>query len=107
MKVTQMPLNAANLVANGGNIAYGVDVIIGLTLREFAHLSFAKMIRSLFRAIKTTPNSAYSGFAPRRWETALLCNVVSHGPGASLESAMLIKRWLIRLHCCIVSKQKN
>ena len=32
MKVTQMPpVHAANVVANSGNIAYGVDVIVYIT----------------------------------------------------------------------------
>ena len=34
-------------------------------------------------------NRADSRFAPSQWETALLCNGVSHWLGASLESALL------------------
>ena len=33
---------------------------------------------------------AASRFAPSQWETALLCNTVSHWPGASLEWALLL-----------------
>ena len=32
---------------------------------------------------------AYSMFAPSQWETALLCNNVSHWLGTSLESALV------------------
>ena len=36
MKVTQMPpVHAANLVANSGNTAYGVDVILNINLTAF------------------------------------------------------------------------
>ena len=42
MKVTQMPpVHAANLVANSGNIAYGVDVII---LTSFSCISTSLFI---------------------------------------------------------------
>ena len=34
-------------------------------------------------------NRADSRFAPSQWETALLCNDVSHWLGASLESALI------------------
>ena len=32
---------------------------------------------------------ADSGFAPSQWETALLCNAISHWLGASLQSALM------------------
>ena len=36
----------------------------------------------------------FSRFAVSQWETALLCNVISHWSGANLESAlMLIRKW--------------
>ena len=35
-----------------------------------------------------TVNRADSRFAPSQWETALLCNAISHWLGASLESAL-------------------
>ena len=38
---------------------------------------------------------AYSRFAPSQWETALLCNDVSHWLGASLESALYLGERLI------------
>ena len=43
-----------------------------------------------------------SSFASSQWETALLCNNVSHWPGASLESALwyVVYNWTI----CHVSK---
>ena len=39
---------------------------------------------------------ADSRFAPRQWETALLCNDVSHWLGASLKSALMfiLRYWL-------------
>ena len=37
----------------------------------------------------TVLGKAYSWFAPSQWETALLCNDVSHWLDASLESALL------------------
>ena len=36
---------------------------------------------------------ADSRLAPSQWETALLCNDVSHWLGSSLESALLISAW--------------
>ena len=36
-------------------------------------------------------SKADSRFAPSQWETALLCNNISHWLGASLESALYIK----------------
>ena len=43
-------------------------------------------------------NRADSRFAPSQWETALICNDVSHWLGSSLESTMsntLSKKWMI------------
>ena len=36
---------------------------------------------------------ADSRFAPSQWETALLCNDVSHWLGAKLESALILTKW--------------
>ena len=33
-------------------------------------------------------NSAYSRFVPNQWETALLCNDVSHWLGTNLETTL-------------------
>ena len=38
-------------------------------------------------------NRADFRFAPSQWETALLCNDVSHWLGASLESALITSMW--------------
>ena len=38
---------------------------------------------------------AYSRFAPSQWETALLCNDVSHWLGASLESVCCPVPWVV------------
>ena len=40
---------------------------------------------------------ADSRFAPSQWETALLCNDVSHWLGANLESALIV--WFLRTNC--------
>ena len=40
---------------------------------------------------------AVSRFAPSQWETALLCNDVSHWLGANLESALM--KYVDRRHC--------
>ena len=44
--------------------------------------------------IKTTFPRAESRFAPSQWETALLCNDVSHWLGSNLESALFPFQWL-------------
>ena len=44
---------------------------------------------------------ADSRFAPSHWETALLCNDVSHWLGASLESATVRYRRLAMIRCFI------
>ena len=59
--------------------------------------------RILFKFLK--PEDPYmcradSRFAPSQWETALLCNDVSHWLGASLESAMYVSvNWIIIAPC--------
>ena len=42
----------------------------------------------LQNSIQFVHNRADSRFAPRQWETALLCNDISHWLGANLESAL-------------------
>ena len=56
----------------------------------------------------TEPHRTDSRFAPSQWETALLCNDVSHWLGASVESALphdiKIQRWEISTlqdHCIL------
>ena len=44
---------------------------------------------------------ADSRFAPSQWETALLCNDISHWLGTNLESALLAIWWAY--HICILS----
>ena len=46
---------------------------------------------------------ADSKFAPSQWETALLCNDVSHWLGASLESRFTPSQWEMALLCNDVS----
>ena len=54
-----------------------------------------KMYLNDFNTLRLNdPYRADSRFAPSQWETALLCNDVSHWLGASLESALSIyKHW--------------
>ena len=54
-----------------------------------------------------------SRFAPSQWETALLCNNVSHWMGTSLESALITEQWQMcscwttyLLQRCQVGKKK-
>ena len=50
-----------------------------------------------------------SRFAPSEWETALLCNDVSHRLGASLESALsgkwdMASNTLFAMHLCVINR---
>ena len=63
--------------------------IHGLMLPQFWHNGWDVWIRADFRFVRS------------QWETALLCNVVSHWLGASLESALWIIFYIPWLHTSI------
>ena len=88
------------------------QLLNGITLAKWLFINSSISLNTLWRWIKLDPqgleHSEYntvSGrhlqlcrfciraeyrFAPNQWETALLCNDVSHWPGTSLESALCI-----------------
>ena len=66
-----------------------VPVVLAPTQAQRYHtLALHSAVFSLFMYNGAYLPRADSRFAPRQWETALLCNDVSHWLGASLESAL-------------------
>ena len=82
MKVTQMPpVHAADLVANRGNTAYGVDVIA---------IHIIHMYRKIEHSVVLWYCRDQSIYAPSQWETSLQCNNVSHWLGAELDWSLIL-----------------
>ena len=71
---------------------WGHHVTVGLHHRGMHGCSCVDDINTMWPSACAMQCRADSRFAPSQWETALLCNAVSHWLGASLESALT-------LHC--------
>ena len=65
-----------------------LERVIVLVYSKYFNSNSANEARKLFF---TQSLRVDSRFAPSQWETALLCNDVSHWLGASLESALVLK----------------
>ena len=80
---------------NDCNIRYSRAVTFVIPEHRLKHASFVGLSALPSGFVGCQPGtpwryySADSGFAPSHWETALLCNDVSHWLGASLESFLL------------------
>ena len=71
---------------------------------SYQHTQWGSLFISTQRSLNTQGCRGYetsnSRFAPSQWETALLCNDVSHWLGASLESAMF-QNMSLRQNSCM------
>ena len=76
----------------GGPTLFGISSVITHVCEIFSFVICKKLIGLLGKCSYTSLNRADSRFAPSQWETALLCNDVSHWLGVSLEYAVSL--WL-------------
>ena len=69
---------------------WGHHVTVGIASSGHAWLLVVDDINTMWPSACAMQCRTDSRFAPSQWETALLCNAVSHWLGASLESALTL-----------------
>ena len=103
VRTNKLKTNDLNLLAI--TLLYCVEVIriCGINIIPIYRSKFEKktyMLCSMISCLFGQPHKMYradSRFAPSQWETALLCNGVSHWPGGNLESSWMYTTLLMSL----------